>query len=79
MTSCKLIFRNVHKNIRDYLIYFALDGLFGIVPIIFFLTGCLNVLYPSLICVAVSVISLAALAVFAGENMLAELKRRLHL
>ncbi len=22
MTSCKLIFRNVHKNIRDYLIYF---------------------------------------------------------
>ena len=22
MTSCKLIFKNVHKNLRDYLIYF---------------------------------------------------------
>ncbi len=79
MISLAVLFKVMKMPVRDYLIYFALDGLFGIVPIIFFLTGCLNVLYPSLICVAVSVISLAALAVFAGENMLAELKRRLHL
>ena len=68
-----------HMEISDYIIYMALFGIFGIIPIIFYLTGSLRIFYPSLICVAQSIISLAALIIFEGENVRAELKRRLHL
>lgn len=66
-------------DVDNMLIYFCIDALFGIVPLLFFLTGCLQVVYPSIICVAVSLISLGGVAVFHGESIAAELRRRLHL
>ena len=65
--------------IEDYMIYLIVDGIFGIVPIVFFLTGCLHVLYPSIICVAASMITLITLLIFEGQNMINEIKRRLHM
>ncbi len=79
MVSLAITARVMKMPIRDYLIYVCIDALFGIVPIIFYLTGRLGVIYPSLICVAMSIITLAALLIFEGESMMAELKRRLHL
>ncbi|WMJ21920.1 DUF6320 domain-containing protein [Paludicola sp. MB14-C6] len=64
---------------EDYMIYFVLEALFGIIPIIFFLTGILNTVYPSLICIALSLIFFAALFIFTGPSIIAELKKRLHL
>lgn len=66
-------------GVRDLLIYLFVDGLFGFVPIIFILTGSVNVLYPSVICVAASAISLSALVLFQGDNMKAELNKRMHI
>lgn len=66
-------------NLGSFIIYITIAALFGIVPVVFYARGMLTVVYPSLICVAGSVISLAALMIFEGENMRAELKRRLHL
>lgn len=65
--------------VSSYMIYLCIAALFGIVPIVFYLTGCLRVLYPSIICVAASVLSLSALIVFEGGNMRDELRRRLHI
>ncbi|WP_040198252.1 DUF6320 domain-containing protein [Candidatus Soleaferrea massiliensis] len=79
MTVLSVIAKVTRLHIEDLMIYFVIVALFGIVPIIFFFTGCLSVIYPSIICVASSVISLGALLVFEGENMLLELKRRLHI
>ena len=79
MVLLAVIVKIKHMEISDYIIYMALFGIFGIIPIIFYLTGSLRILYPSLICVAQSIISLAALIIFEGENVRAELKRRLHL
>lgn len=59
---------------EDYMIYFVLEALFGIIPIIFFLTGILNTVYPSLICIALSLIFFAALFIFTGPSIIAELK-----
>ncbi len=64
---------------RDYIVYLLIDCFFGIVPLVFYLLGMLDVALPSLICVGVSILSLTALIVFEGEHMKNELNRRLHL
>ncbi|MFR8230572.1 MAG: DUF6320 domain-containing protein [Anaeromassilibacillus sp.] len=66
-------------NLGSFIVYFTIAALFAIVPVVFYVRGMLQVVYPSLICVAGSVISLAALILFEGDNMRKELKRRLHL
>jgi len=78
MISMAIIAKVTNLHARDYMIYLIIDGLFGIVPIVFYFTGLLTMQYPSLICVAASIISLVSLLLFEGENMRSELKRRLH-
>lgn len=64
---------------RDLIIYLFVDGIFGFIPIIFILSGWLNVKYPSIICVAASAISLSAIILFEGDNMKSELNKRMHI
>jgi hypothetical protein len=66
-------------GVRESIVYLFLDGIFGFVPIIFILFGGLKVLFPSVICVATSAISLSALILFQGDNMKAELKKKMHI
>jgi len=66
-------------GVQDLIIYMFVDGIFGFVPIIFILLGKLHVTFPSVICVAASAISLSALIIFQGDNIKAELKRRMHI
>jgi len=63
---------------KDFLFYLLLVVLYGFVPIIFILLGWVYILYPSIICITVSVISLTALLVFQGENIKDELDKRMH-
>lgn len=66
-------------EIDEIILYFCIVGILGIVPIIFYLVGALRVPYPSIICVACSVITLAAILIFRGENIINELKRRFYM
>ncbi len=66
-------------GVRDLIIYLLVDAVFGFVPIIFILSGWLSVLFPSVICVAVSAVSLSALILFEGDNMKTELDKRMHI
>lgn len=79
MISMAIIAKVTHLYVRDYMIYLLIDGLFGIVPIVFLLVGILTIKYPSLICIAVSIISLVSLLLFERDNMRSELNRRLHI
>lgn len=63
----------------EYIICLVSDIVFCIAPLILYLTGALTTVLPSIICIALSVISLAALIVFEGHSMRLELARRLHL
>jgi len=56
-----------------------IDSIFGITPIVFLLTGLLQVVIPTIVCIGVSIVSLSALIIFEGENMKGELKKRLHI
>lgn len=66
-------------KLENIIVYFCIAAMFGIIPIVFFLTGLLRVAFPSVICVACSVISLAAIIIFYGGSIWAELKRRLYM
>lgn len=79
MLALVLVNRALKVNIADYMIYTVLGGLSGIVPVLFILTEKVRSVLPSVLCVASSVIFLAAILIFQGERMKAEMKRRLHL
>jgi hypothetical protein len=64
--------------IEDYILYIIIDGLFGVIPILFILFGLLDVLYPTVICIATSIISLSTIMIFEDKKLMAEIKRRLH-
>ena len=66
-------------GVRDLIVYLFVDAIFGFVPLIFMLFGWLKVTYPSVICVAASVISLSTLILFEGDNMKTELNKRMHI
>lgn len=66
-------------SVSDYIAYLFLDGLLGIVPVIFILFHLVEVTYPSILSVAASVIFLAAILIFQGENIKMELNKRMHL
>jgi hypothetical protein len=78
MISMAIIPKILKLRIEDYILYLIIDGFFGIIPVVFILIGILDVIYPSLICVASSVISLSTILIFEGESMRDEMKKRLH-
>lgn len=70
--------RTIHNDAEDGLIYMLIGGVFGILPIFFYVCGLLHVIIPSIICVATSILFFAAVIIFKGDKIREELKRRLH-
>ena len=66
-------------GVRDFIIYLFIDIVYGFIPLLFLLFGGLHIWLPSVICVAASAISLAAILLYEGDNMKAELKKRMHI
>lgn len=64
---------------RDYITYVFINALFGIVPIIFILFDLVEVIYPSIISIAISVIFLAAIFILQGKSIIGELDKRMHM
>lgn len=64
---------------RDYITYVFINALFGIIPIIFVLFQLVDVIYPSIISIAVSVIFLAAIFILQGKSIISELDKRMHM
>lgn len=79
MLAMAIISKVLNLQVQDYIIYLIIDSIFGIIPIVFLLTGLLQVVIPTIVCIGVSIVSLSALIIFEGENMKGELKKRLHI
>lgn len=77
MLSNSIVLLIMHRRAYDFIIYLVVDGLLGLIPLIFILTGWANVIWPSLVCVLLSLTLLAAILIFV-RNMDDELKKRLH-
>lgn len=78
MISLAIIARVTKMPAEDYIVYFIIDIVFGIVPLILYLTGQLGFIIPSVICISLSVLSLSALILFEGKNVLSEMAKNFH-
>lgn len=63
----------------DYIVYLVFNSVLGIIPIIFILTKIISNNYASLICVAFSIITLAAILIFEWRSFRQEASRKFHL
>lgn len=78
MLSLFIIAKVMRLPPEEYILYFTVDILFGVVPLVFYLTGLIRIAVPSVVCISLSFLSLSALIVFEGKEMLQELTRRFH-
>lgn len=69
----------MNLSIRDYITYAFLDGIFGIIPVVFIAFDLVKVIYPSIISIGFSIISLSAIFIFQGKEIKAEIKKRMHI
>ena len=74
-----VVARVLRMHIEDYILYFILDCVLGLVPLVLLVTNQLRVLLPALLCIILSVVALAGLLIFEGTAMRAELYRRTRL
>lgn len=75
----RLISGVLKMAMSDYVVYLIINGLLGIIPFIFVLTGILNTVIPSIICTSISIISLGILFIFDRRQMIDEIHRRTHI
>ena len=63
----------------DFVIYIMITTALALLPAVFLITGITNVFLLSFICILCGVFSFVIAFVFAGQDILDELKRRFHL
>lgn len=78
MLSMIIISKFLKIPSSEHIIYLALDAIYGVVPLVFIFTNCLNTVIPSAFCVGMSLIQMAALLLFEGTNMKYEIRKKLH-
>ena len=79
LTLAPVLARLLRLPLPSFASRLLLACLLGLVPAVLLACGALRVIIPSLICSALSIVALCALALFFGPMLRAELHRRLHL
>ena len=64
---------------HEYMIYFLMAGMSGLIPFILWLTGIVQIAFPSILCSGGSFLFLAALAIFKSKELGAELHKKFHI
>lgn len=78
MVSMFVISKIMKIPARELVFYLVLDSLYGIVPIIFVLTGILSTVIPSIVCILCSVISISAILLFEWKDIRDVFARKFH-
>lgn len=79
MVAMAVIAKVRKLNIQNYILYLIIDCVFGLLSFTLLAMGKIQIIIPSAICFASTVIFLAALLFFEGKVLLAEIQRRFHL
>lgn len=78
MASFWIITKVQKLRVEEYMIYYILAGILSLVPVLLLFLGAVRVHHMSVICGGVSVLLLAGLFIFKGQDMMAELQKKLH-
>lgn len=79
MAGMAIVAKFLKVRAEDFILYLMLDALFALISLALLVSGIVEAMAPSFLCIAGAVISLAALILFQGETMWAEIRKRLHL
>jgi hypothetical protein len=79
VTALGILGKVLRLPTTDYLGCILADAVFGIAPLIFYVTGLSQFVYLSLTSVAVSIIALVTLFIFHGREIRSDLARRFHI
>lgn len=79
VASMMIVTKILKTPTGEYMICVIITIVYGFIPIIFYAAGLLQVTIPSVICISASVIALAIILLFEGENIKQEITRRFHL
>lgn len=67
------------REAAEYMIYVLMAAMYGLIlPLVFIKVGLVHKVIPSMVSVAMSIIILAALAIFRGKEMQDELEKKFH-
>lgn len=78
LISFQIIVRIQKIPVQEYMIYYILAGLFGLVPFLLLALGLVHIAYPSVICSGLSFLFLAGLLIFKGKDIMTELRKKMH-
>lgn len=79
MLSLAIIVTVTKVPAEDYIVNLVVDIVFGIVPLIFYLTGLVDNVIPSIVCISLSILSLSALILFEGKSVVQEIVKNFRL
>lgn len=79
MLAVIILSRVLHLPDRDYIVYLVIAVLMAIAPVIFLLTGILQNVIPSIICIAAALLVISELLVFHFKAMRREIFKKLHM
>lgn len=65
-------------TVQEYMIYYIMVGIFGMIPLLLLALGIVKVSYLSVLCGGISFLFLVGLLIFKGKDMFAELYKKLH-
>ena len=66
-------------NARDYVVSLIADAFFGILPLVFYFLKLTNVVFPSIIGSALSLLSLVSIVIYQWSTIRLEFSKRFHL
>lgn len=78
MIAMSVIAKIRKLDIQNYILYLIIDCAFGIMSFVLLVTGRIQLIIPTAICFASTIIFLAALLFFEGKALYAEIQRRFH-
>lgn len=77
--SMMIISKIYYRHPKQYMIYFVMAAGYGLFfPLVFILTGLVNVTAPSVISIAFSFLTLTALILFKGREFREEMEKTFH-
>lgn len=78
LVSFQIIVRIQKLAVTEYIIYYIMAGLLGMVPLLLLFLGIVQNIYLSVICGGISFLFLTGLLIFKGKDILLELQKKLH-
>lgn len=76
--SMLIITRVQRLKVQEYMIYYIMAGLYGLLPALLLLLGVAHVKYLCVLCGGISFLLLTGLLIFKGKEMFSELYKKLH-